>query len=174
VAVPSTRCDNSVMVNVTCENWGAVRPPELAEIHRNDRPPCTSGSTGIRHDGPPRPAVNARLVISVTASQPQRDWERRWRETERDLGEVLALHTEAMSGAAIHAANHRLQGCAAPYVRVGPSEREDLHRMITGPADRHMQAGAGDRRCLQPSRGRRLTECASFGPPDACWITRGA
>jgi hypothetical protein len=53
-------------------------------------------------------AAAASVSIALRPADQTRGWRRRWQEAERDLAELLAPRTDAVSGEGIHTARHDL------------------------------------------------------------------
>lgn len=94
---------------VTCAGCGAPRPQSL--LTGDSRTPCDScGSSGldVAIFVTDTTSVTETVELEVTPEEQDRDWRRRWLETQRELRDLLEPRTGPIDGEAIHAARHDL------------------------------------------------------------------
>lgn len=97
-------------LKISCNNCGESLDPSWA--HRWPRPPCPAcGQHGVAIAVGIAAEVNIAGSVSVGMHphDTDRNWRRRWTELESEWSKLDQPITETMSGAAINAANHRLQ-----------------------------------------------------------------
>lgn len=95
---------------ISCSNCGDSLNPTWARI--KDRPPCPScGKKGVTISVSIVEEINfaASLTIGMEPAYSKRDWQQRWNELKRECDRLNEPLIEAMSGASINAAHHRLQ-----------------------------------------------------------------
>jgi hypothetical protein len=95
------------MSDVVCSRCGADRPAEFATgAPRTPCPDCGATAITISRSFTADQKVTASLTSTLRPADQERGWGRRWRQIQRELGELLAQRSGGRSAETIQAARH--------------------------------------------------------------------
>lgn len=135
-----------ISTGVSCPGCGAERPAEIAQtVPRPPCPECGAEGIAIRLGIAEELDIAEELTVGMSPNDQSRGWNRRWRDTQKDLRRLTAPRTVQLSGDAVLEARREL---LAFYVHayhikdalktesgsLGPSERAIEKAITTEPA----------------------------------------